>query len=253
MQRKYARQKWGKTVVVMLRWDKIYKASNYPSAQNVVSKLAETDERFGGVFELANSSILALDSAADTHSRANALRDPGRGTKETTGCIVREARLMRTVSRRRNDEGTKRKRAERKEELAARKKPKRGPSMGFKQPQIRISGYKKMTLLVRLARGHLLRDHGHRERKKNRTRRETRKFPVGKGKAVLYSTFIATQRDTSGYKQEVYIQWCRGKLAGEERKRRAASPREKRGRSRRWYRRTRAGFPALSVDDWPRR
>lgn len=66
-----------------------------------------------------------------------------RGTKEATGCIVHEAWLMRTVSRRRNDQGTmrarERERAEFKEELAARKKPKRDPGMGFKQPQIRIS------------------------------------------------------------------------------------------------------------------
>lgn len=51
-----------------------------------------------------------------------------------------------------------------------------------------------MASLVHLARKHLLRDHGHRERKGDGTRREMGKFSLGKGRAVLCSTFVATKR-----------------------------------------------------------
>lgn len=62
-----------------------------------------------------------------------------------------------------------------------------------------------MASLVRLARRHLLRDHGHRERKRDKGRRgKWGNSPSGKEK-WCFTPRSSRRRDTSGYEQEVYI------------------------------------------------
>ncbi|TGZ56209.1 hypothetical protein DBV15_01698 [Temnothorax longispinosus] len=122
------------------------------STQNVASKLAKTDERFG-VFEVANIALHSLWTVQQTCTRAQIhlkilARDKRNDWLHFDGETTRAQRKELT---------------ERKEKLAARKKPKRGPDA--------CSG---ITDTARKKETELGEKWGN--------------FPSGKGKAVLCST-----------------------------------------------------------------